>query len=226
MAYGIPPAWLIVGDEVFQPFVPDYSTAIISIEPVGMIPDLPAVALTAGDPAVIVVAWPVNDFQAVLGPWTRDSGLFAPTTQPASEAQSNDNTTVLILEPISEPGEQRLDVTLTFPLRRLADVSSRQGDVRFVWRLNVVSPPEPTPVTNVQSTSTADPGASFELPPLPAFAGPAIGGEVSFVNSLAEATYRLDVDLPAEQSTAPVLLAPNAMQFSPDQLRTYPKKAK
>jgi len=140
MAYGIPPAWLITGDEAFLPFALYFSTAFISVEPVDTIPDLPAAALAAGEPAVIVIAGPANDFQATLAPWTRDNALLAPTGQLTAKAQADDNMTVFTLEPINEPGDWRLDVSVTFPFRRSSTVSSGEGDVRYVWRLNGTVP--------------------------------------------------------------------------------------
>ena len=140
MAYGLPPAWLIAGDEALPPFALYYSTAFVSVEPVQIIADLPAAVFGASEPAVIVISWPVNDFQATLAPWTRDNSLLAPTGQVTAKAPSDDNMAVFTLEPINEPGDWRLDVSVTFPFRRSSTVSSGEGDVRYVWRINGTVP--------------------------------------------------------------------------------------
>jgi hypothetical protein len=139
---GLPPVWLIVGDQAIPPSLAAGGTSREHGDPAYAIPNLPTASLPADARAVIVVgSESVKSFKATVRPWSEDGRIVPLDDETArelkAEVQREGNLTVFILEPTGDAGDQLLNVNITFP------VDDSWGF--YLWRLNPA--PDATPMT-------------------------------------------------------------------------------
>jgi hypothetical protein len=87
-AAGLPPAWLIVGDQAIAAAVPAFRWGGVHADPPPALPDLATARLRAGQRAVLVVAaYPVQSVQATGRPWSTD-GRITPLVERSARARA------------------------------------------------------------------------------------------------------------------------------------------
>lgn len=147
-----PLVWLIVADREILATTLGYSNAFVAVEPIDLPPDLPPITLTAGSQmSVRIDSKGIMGFQARAQARTTsyDQVFNAPILPLADEIRFDGNQTLFTLGPISETGELRLDIPITF-------TSDREGSAHYAWPLHV------TPTASV-----VKPDYIGELPSIP-----------------------------------------------------------
>jgi len=145
---GPPPVWLIVGDQAIPPSLAAGGTERVHGDPPFAMPDIATVTLLSDENAVIVVASEsFTEFKATVRAWREDGAivpLFDDTARELNaEIQQQGNLTVFTLEPTGDPGDQLLNVYLTFP------ADNAWGF--YLWRLN----PAQIPTLTADQAATA-----------------------------------------------------------------------
>jgi len=132
-----PPVWLVVADEEIPATILGYVNAFVAVEPIDLPPDIPPVTVPAGTQVrVLVGSGEIKEFQARAQPRTisYDQVFNAPALLLAGEAQAEGNLTVFTLGPISNAGDLRLDVLITF-------TSDKEGSAHYAWPLHITPVP-------------------------------------------------------------------------------------
>ncbi len=162
--YGLPPAWLVWGDQALPASTLAFTTAFLHADPGELVPDPPSLTLPSDEPVLIVFGWPISEIRAVLRPWTRVNILVSDvlSQELVAEPETEGNPSSFRLDPTQSTRELRLDVFVRFSTRLPPAALNQDGSAHYVWRLNGRAMPAFS--QTIGDPSTFDCHAVVEIP--------------------------------------------------------------